>query len=692
MLSDIGSESLELGVREDSVRIDNQYGYAPSAMSLENAKLCAAIGAAVIASCAVDAQSQVAVPEVPGQGLRVDGTEQGERFGASASGIGDFNGDGFADFAVGSVQRVTISGLPARKAQVLFGGRGSAPVFSDNLSGRGFTIFNSDNPGYIGRSVSGAGDINGDGFSDLIVSANIVEPSVSNERGAFVVFGNSGETDVNLADLNGGGFRIDVTDMPSTEGLKVSGVGDINGDGLDDIAIGFPKAEGATALVSGRAYVVFGSTASETIDVQNLGLRGFAIGGANEGDQLGYSISGAGDVNGDGFDDIIIGLPTYAREGTSGSGKAVVVFGDNSNDFIDITNLGDRGFQMLGVASEDFVGIEVDGLGDVNGDGFADVGIGSILRFGNQRIIPEAYIVYGQSAPSDIDFANASPAWFRILGTDEDTYFGRRISAAGDVNGDGLGDIMIGAERARSGSDRTGKAFVIYGATRSSDLDLAVETDVGFMFTGETNSLFGCQVSAAGDINGDGLNDLVIGALGIQNGTNTSAGAVFIPYNINDQSVSGQYLLRTGSGDAPKQGVGSLGNRSNHGFPEADIWINFDDGSAGSGTASTTIVTLFRNLDKALKGGEGKQWKIDTDRLNWTSLDVEIRLKNDESSNVPPSSLAVHFSPDGQSPFSPLDSVIDLDRRTISAQLSATGYLRVRVKDPVFTNGFEFQQ
>ena len=210
-----------------------------------------------------------------------------------------------------------------------------AAVVTMDLSGltgdNGFKISGEAANDYSGRSVSGAGDINGDGIDDLIVGARGSDPNGNRSGASYVVFGsNTGFTaNVNLSGLTGtNGFKISGESEYDYSGYSVSGAGDINGDGIDDLIVGARSAEG-NAYASGASYVVFGSSTpfAANVNLSDLtGTNGFKISGESEYDNSGISVSGAGDINGDGIDDLIVGA-SYADANGNNSGASYVVFG-----------------------------------------------------------------------------------------------------------------------------------------------------------------------------------------------------------------------------------------------------------------------------------------------------------------------------------------------------------------------------
>ncbi len=372
-----------------------------------------------------------------------------------------------------------------------------------------------------GSSLSNAGDVNQDGYPDIIVGANF---AANGDGIAYVIFGKKdGFSDIKLGNLttSGDGFKI-LGEFKSTAGYSVSSAGDINGDGYDDMIVGALHNDDR----KGVAYVIFGKKQGEQssdIDLANnfTSTDGFKI-FCDAHCGIGYSVSSAGDINNDGVSDIIVGAPIQNNI----AGVAYVIFGKKQGEKfsdIDLANnfTSKDGFKILGEPEVGYTGWSVSSAGDINNDGINDIIIGA--QGGVESLLPgRAYVIFGRKQGekfSDIDLVNLAPTdGFRILGALQHDQTGCSVSSAGDMNGDGIGDIIIGT-CAYDYRSRTGAAYVIFGKKQGekfSDINLVndLAPTNGFKISGESDSAAGQSVSSAGDINGDGHDDVVVCAPG----------------------------------------------------------------------------------------------------------------------------------------------------------------------------------
>ena len=495
-------------------------------------------------------------------GFRIDGIDADDFSGFSVSGAGDVNGDGVDDVIVGAANADPDDTSEAGESYVVFGKADSASIDLGALGSGGFRIDGIDADDKAGFSVSGAGDVNGDGLDDVIVGAIGADPDDDSLAGeSYVVFGKADSNPVELASLETDqrGFRIDGIDANDFSGLSVSGAGDVNGDGLDDVIVGAYLADPGGNSNAGESYVVFGKVDSASVNLDTLGTGGFRIDGIDASDFSGRSVSGAGDINGDGLDDVIVGAYGAGPNGNSRAGESYVVFGKADSASIDLGVLGSGGFRIDGVDAEDFLGFSVSGAGDVNGDELDDVIVGAFGAGpdGNPRA-GESYVVFGKADSASIDLGALGSGGFRIDGVNAEDYSGFSVSGAGDVNGDGLDDVIIGAFGAYSGGNSTaGESYVVFGKADSASIDLATLGTGGFRIDGiDAFDRSGVTVSGAGDVNGDGLDDVVVGADRADPDGNLRAGesyVVFGPSPINGPLLftdREQFLSATGASEA----------------------------------------------------------------------------------------------------------------------------------------------
>ena len=341
---------------------------------------------------------------------------------------------------------------------------------------------------------------------------------------------------MNLSGLDGSnGFVINGESIFDFSGASVSAAGDINGDGIDDLVLGAPSSS-PDEPYSGASYVVFGSDEvwAGSLDLAGLdGSNGFQINGVSAYDESGSSVSAAGDINGDGIDDLIIGAP-YA---SAGAGASYVVFGSDGAwaSSLNLSDLnGSNGFVINGASEGDTLGISVSDVGDINGDGNADLIVGAVLA-GTAGVNPGAgYVVFGSDEGwasslnvSDLDGSNG----FVINGVSAGDELGTSVSAAGDINADGMDDLIIGAPLADPNGEGSGASYVVFGSNEAwaGSLDLSsLDGTNGFVINGvSAGDNSGVSVSAAGDINVDGVDDLIIGApLADPNGEDAGASYV----------------------------------------------------------------------------------------------------------------------------------------------------------------------
>ncbi|MEH1993420.1 beta strand repeat-containing protein [Nostoc sp.] len=479
-------------------------------------------------------------------GFLINGIAALNSSGTSVSNAGDINNDGIDDLIIGADSASPNGKSQAGQSYVVFGRRnvGSGGILNlSDLNGTNGFIINGIAAGdFSGSSVSNAGDINNDGIDDLIIGARGASAnggSNSDAGQSYVVFGGtnfgSGGT-LNLSDLNGtNGFFINGIAAFDGLGTSVSNAGDINNDGIDDLIIGaqYASPNGSNSDV-GQSYVVFGGTnfgSGGTLNLSDLnGTNGFIINGIAAGDFSGSSVSNAGDINNDGIDDLIIGARGASPNGSnSDAGQSYVVFGGTNLGSGGTLNLSDlngiNGFKINGIAVNDDSDWSLSNAGDINNDSIDDLIIGVRSASPNgKKFSGQSYVVFGGTNLgsggtlnlSDLNGTNG----FLINGIAADDGSGWSVSNAGDINNDGIDDLIIGTPVADSnGNSDAGQSYVVFGGTNLGSGGILNLSDLngtnGFLINGiAVDDYSGSSVSNAGDINNDSIDDLIIGASG----------------------------------------------------------------------------------------------------------------------------------------------------------------------------------
>ena len=441
----------------------------------------------------------------------------------------------------------------------------------------------------FGYSVSIAGDIDNDGYDDIIVGAY---EKNSYQGAAYVIYGGQKSSFLNIylstpaLDPLTTGFTITGNAAGDYFGYSVSTAGDINNDGYDDIIIG---AWGKTSY-RGAAYVIYGGAKST---MTNIALStqvliplttGFMITGDAFFDQLGNSVHTAGDINNDGYDDIIVGAPCKTGE----QGAAYVIYGGDKSTMSNIAlsstilNPTSTGFTITGNAGSNLFGSPVSTAGDVNNDGYDDIIIGASKKNSYQGA---AYVIYGGEKSTMTNIAlstqvlNPLTTGFMITGNAAGDYFGLSVSTAGDINNDEYDDVIIGASQRNSNQ---GAAYVIYGGENptmsnwdfSSGATLS-PASTGFIITGNAaGDLFGSSVSKAGDINNDGYDDIIVGASGksaayvIYGGAKSSMSNIALGSTTLDPTSTGFMLTGNTAGDEFGASVSTAGDFNKDGYDD----------------------------------------------------------------------------------------------------------------------------
>jgi len=385
-----------------------------------------------------------------------------------------------------------------------------------------------------GISLAIAGDVNGDGFDDIVVGAWTNSEAHSSAGQVYLIFGRASGfgPDLSLSKADASFWGEDLGDYL---GGSVAAAGDVNGDGYDDIVVGAPYDDDAHSD-SGQVYLIFGKPSGWAMDTDLstlTGTTGASFWGEDAGDCAGFAVSGAGDVNNDGYDDVLIGVP-YNDDGGGTIGQTYLIFGKSSGWSMD-TDLSGAGNSFRGEAAADYSGQSVAGVGDVNRDGYDDFLITAPMNDWAHGGAGQAYLIFGRSAAYGMDNSLAG-AGASFLGEDLWDYLGypywgtlgTTVAGAGDVNGDGYDDFLIGVPYdSDAHSWASGQVYLILGKASGWALRTDLSASSASFWGEDANDYAGDSVSSAGDVNRDGYDDFLIGA-SADSDAHSSAGQVYL--------------------------------------------------------------------------------------------------------------------------------------------------------------------
>ena len=558
------------------------------------------------------------------------------RFGDALSTAGDVNGDGYSDIIVGAF---SFSGGQTDE--------GKAFVYHGSASGLSATpnwTFEANQSGaFVGISVSTAGDVNGDGFADVIVGGHAFDAAFNNEGRAWVFAGSpSGLSATPLWIADGG-------QDSALFGAAVSTAGDVNGDGYADIIVG-ANGHDTTQNDAGRAYIFLGSAGGPAT------APSFTLSGSQAGARFGVSVATAGDVDGDGRADVIIGAHRYTngesqegrayvyRGSASGAmsliwtgesnqaganfGRSVATAGDVDGDGYSDILVGAPGFDGAfsnegrvylyrgtgdgltanSVASRRSnqagaeLGYSVASAGDVNGDGFSDVIVGAPFFDNGSSDEGRAFVFHGSAS------GLSTVANWTAESNQTSAWFGWSVASAGDVNGDGYADVIVGAPLYDNGQSNEGRAYVYHGSASGLSATAAWIAE-----SNHSNAWFGDHVASAGDVNGDGYSDVLVGAPVLSNGQLNEGRAYLYLGSATGLSTSAAWTAESNNVEAYfGNSLASAGDVNGDGYSDVIVGAPYFSG----GQTYEGKVYLYRGGPDGLEASPWWTWESNQANAN----------------------------------------------------------------------------
>ena len=441
-----------------------------------------------------------------------------------------------------------------------------------------------------GYSVAIAGDVNGDGYDDLLIGARTNNAGGGGAGQTYLIFGKASgwAIDAVLSSADASFWGEEPSDG---SGMCVAGAGDVNGDGFDDLLIG-ANGNDAGGANAGQTYLIFGKASGWAMDT-DLSNADASFWGENAADDSGRYVAGAGDVNKDGYDDILIGAATNDDGGTD-AGQTYLILGKASGWAMD-KSLGTANASFIGESANDYSGRVGPVTGDVNGDGFDDILIGAFGDDDAGNGAGQAYLIFGKASgwTMDDDLSNSDASFW---GEDSTDYAGSAVSGAGDVNKDGFGDILIGANGdEEGGGGDSGQVYVIFGKASGWSNDVSLSTSNASYLGESFSNLLGSMVASAGDVNGDGFDDILMSAYRNSAG-GSDAGQTYLvlgkasgwAMDVSAGSVDASFI---GESTGDFSGDGIAGNGDVNGDGRDDILIGAPvNAEGGSFTGQTYLI------------------------------------------------------------------------------------------------------
>ncbi|NOG45168.1 MAG: tandem-95 repeat protein [Calditrichaeota bacterium] len=574
---------------------------------------------------------------------RFDGPLKDARLGQSIA-YGDINGDGFQDLIVAAYRNSANNRLNSGSVFIIFGkGSDSKAVISDlnNPANYDVRIDGIDKKNQLGRSVA-SGDLNNDNFDDILIGANTSNTNGKLGSGSvFVIHGsaNFGLQKIrDLEDQNNYSIRFDGALRNDRLGEKVLS-GDVNGDGFDDIIMSAALANNDESQDLGSIYIVYGNNSSGTgviLDLSESTSYNKVYTGSAKGDSLGASLAG-GDLNGDGFIDLMVGAPYQNTDLRVDNGSIFIIYGKDENPnglSLSLADQNNYDMRFYGTATNDVLGLS--GVcSDFNGDGLDDMILGAAgSDFNSRNRSGSFYLINGSTLPvveKDIDLTLVNNFNLRFDGAAADELLGLSVSS-NDINGDGFHDLLFGSYYADyNDSTNSGSVYVIYGNnsyTSAELLDLQSSTNFDLRYDGTfASDNFGRSTSGV-DFNADGFGDIVSSAFLATNNDSLESGSIYhISNEVTGEPAAIPHYL-------------SAGDRPNFLMRDENISVDFSTGSDG-------LFHVQRKMSKPASDYPDNtaqvSWVLSSEKGTITNTQISLKYNADQITGLDENNLKIFY-------------------------------------------------
>ncbi len=537
----------------------------------------------------------------------------GDNFGVSVASLGDLDGDGTLNLAVGANQddagganRGTVHIIPVNADGLI---RNTMKI--DGSSANGPRLDANDG---FGVSVAPLGDLNGDGVPDMAAGATGDDAGGANSGAVHVMFRNRdhsiGST-VEINNMTANGPRLDANDG---FGVSVAPLGDLDGDGVPDMAVGAPGDNGAGGSNRGAVHIMLmnrDGTVKQTVEINDTTMNGPALA---DGDRFGSSVALLRDLDGDGVPALAVGA-NGDDAGGANSGAVHIMF-MNRDSITNVDGLVNRTVEINSTTAngprlnnDDVFGTSLAYVGDLDGDGVPDLAAGAPWDDAGGVNRGAVHVMLMNRDGSIKRTAGIDSGTENGPRLDNEDFFGVSVASLGDLNGDGVPDMAVGATGDDAGGDTRGAVHV-----------MLMNTDGTVMLTTETHSnsengpplddgdRFGFSVAYMGDLDGDGVPDMAAGATGDDAGGKDRGAVHVIPVDFN-RFVLGTVKIDDTTDNGPGLddndifgvSVSFLGDLDGDGVPDLAAGASSDDHNATLPDTGAAYVMMM-NRDGTVKG------------------------------------------------------------------------------------------